>query len=208
MFLESRLIFAVISCLFFLHSRAQITVIEEKRIEHDGSVSSCITPNNKIVTYSILSQKGEDDQIEIRAFDEHFNEEGRFKTSCPEKIIYRAQALSGAGDYYFSLIIDNHRKIHSVIFNTETYEGAKLQVDLVDKFVANGNLDFLGGHSTVCFQNKFFILGTVRKVPCVLVYNMLTGAVPIEKGSFHILFNLIFHIRLYPFYLRNLLIFQ
>jgi hypothetical protein len=156
-------------------SDAQVNVIEEKRIEHEGSVSTSITPDNKIITYSIQSEKGSDDRIEIVSYDEHFNEEGRFTTTCPEKIVYRTSALSGTGDYYFSLIIDKNRKIHSLVFNTEINEGVKLQVDLENKFVPNGNLDVLGGASTVCFQNKFFILGTVKKVPCVLVYNMLTG---------------------------------
>jgi hypothetical protein len=173
--LKQRLIFVLFLFFKLSPSSAQISIVEEKRIEHEGSVSTCITPDNKIITFAIQYEKGEDDQIEFRVFDDHFNEEGQFKTSCPEKINYNTNALSGSGDYYFSFIIDNHRKIHSVAFNTETFEGSKLQVDLVDKFIPNGNLDFLGGHSTVCFQNKFFILGTIKNVPCVLVYNMLTG---------------------------------
>ena len=154
---------------------AQLKIVEEKRIDHEGYVSTSITPEKKIITYSILSEKGAFDQMEIVAYDEHFHEEGRFETQCPEKYIYKTNALSGSGEYYFSLIIDKNRKVHSVVFYAENYEGFKLQVDLVDKFVPNGNLDFLGGTSTVCFQNKFFILGTVKKVPCILVYNMLTG---------------------------------
>jgi len=158
-----------------LAATAQITVVEEKRIEHSGAVSSSITPDNKIITYSILSEKGSDDQIEIVAYDEHFKEEGRFGTKCAEKYIYKTNALSGSGEYYFSLVIDKDRKIHSVVFDTKVYEGTELHVDLDRKFVPNGNLDVLGGISTVCFKNKFFILGTVKKVPCILVYNMLTG---------------------------------
>ena len=154
---------------------AQLKIVEEKRIDHEGSVSTSITPQKKIITYSIRSEKGADDQMEIVSYDEHFQEEGRYETQCPEKYIYKTNALSGSGEYYFSLVIDKNRKVHSVVFNTENHEGFKLQVDLVDKFVPNGNLDFLGGTSTVCFQNKFFILGTVKKVPCILVYNMLTG---------------------------------
>jgi hypothetical protein len=72
-------------------------------------------------------------------------------------------------------MIDKGREIHSVVFNTSTLEGAELHVPLVKKFEPNGNLDFFGGSSTVCFKNKFFILGTVKNVPCILVYNMLTG---------------------------------
>ncbi len=173
--MKQQLIFIFFLFFKLSYSAAQISVVEEKRIEHEGSVSTCITPDNKIITYAIQHEKGEDDQIEFRAFDDHFNEEGRFKTSCPAKINYSTNALSDKGDNYFSFILDNHRKIHSVVFNTETFEGSKLQVDLVDKFILNGNIDFLGGHSTVCFQNKFFILGTIKNVPCVLVYNMLTG---------------------------------
>jgi hypothetical protein len=175
MFLESRLIFAFISCLFFLHSSAQITVVEEKRIEHDGVVASCVTPQNKIITYSLLSEKGSDDQIEIVAYNEHFKEQGRFETKCAEKYLYKTNALSGSGEYYFSLVVDKDKKIHSVVFDTQLFEGTELHVDLEEKFVPNGNLDVLGGLSTVCFKNKFFILGTVKKVPCILVYNMLTG---------------------------------
>jgi len=175
MVLKSRLTVLFISCFIFMHSTAQITVVEERKIEHDGVVSPSITPDNKIITYSILSEKGNDDQIEIVAYDEHFKEEGRFETKCAEKYIYKTNALSGSGEYYFSLVIDKNREIHSVVFNTITFEGTELHVELENKFVPNGNLDLVGGASTVCFQNKFFILGTVKKVPCILVYNMLTG---------------------------------
>lgn len=169
--------FFFLGILFFVlsNSNAQVNIVEEKRIEQEGSVSTCITPDNKIITYSILSERGGDDQMEIVAYDQHFREEGRFETQCPEKYIYKTNTLSGSGEYYFSLVIDKDRKVHSVVFNTENYEGVKIKVDLVDKFIPNGNLDLVGGASTVCFQNKFFILGTVKKVPCILVYNMLTG---------------------------------
>jgi hypothetical protein len=175
MSLKQQLFFVGILFFSLSHLNAQIRVVEEKRLEHEGSVITSITPDNKIITYSIQSDKGSDDRIEIVSFDEHFKEKGRYTTSCPEKIVYRTSALSGTGDYYFSLVIDKNRKIHSLVFNTENNEGAKLQIDLVDKFIPNGNLDFLGGYSTVCFQNKFFVLGTVKRVPCILVYNMLTG---------------------------------
>ena len=173
--MKQQLLFVGILFFTLSYATAQITVVEEKRIEHDGSISSSITPDNKIITYSIVSERGADDRIKIVAYDEQFNEEGRFETKCAEKYIYQSNALSGSGNYYFSLVIDNDRKIHSVVFNTEIYEGVELSVDLENKFVPNGNLDVLGGISTVCFKNKFFILGTVKKVPCILVYNMLTG---------------------------------
>ena len=173
--MKQQLLFVGILFFTLSHTTAQITVVEEKRLEHSGAVSSSITPDNKIITYSILSEKGSDDQIEIVAYDEHFKEEGRFETKCAEKYIYKTNALSGSGEYYFSMVIDKDRKIHSVVFDTEVYEGSELHVDLDRKFVPNGNLDVLGGISTVCFKNKFFILGTVKKVPCILVYNMLTG---------------------------------
>jgi hypothetical protein len=173
--MKQQLLFVGILFFTLSHTTAQITVVEERKIEHDGVVSPSITPDNKIITYSILSEKGSDDQIEIVAYDELFKEEGRFATKCAEKYIYKTNALSGSGEYYFSMVIDKDRKIHSVVFDTEVYEGTELHVDLDRKFVPNGNLDVLGGISTVCFKNKFFILGTVKKVPCILVYNMLTG---------------------------------
>ena len=167
----------LLSILFFAlsYSAAQIQVVEEKKIEHEGAVSASITPSNKIITYSILSEKGSDDQIEIVAYDEHFKEEGKFVTKCTEKDVFRTHSLSGSGDYYFSLIIDKNKTIHSVVFDNRTFEGTQLEVELDEKFEANGNLDVLGGTETVCFKNKFFILGTVKNVPCILVYNMLTG---------------------------------
>ena len=175
MLLKQQLLFIGIFFLALSYSTAQIKVVEEKKIEHNGALSASITPDNKIITYSIVSEKGSDDKIEIVSYDEHFKEEGRFETKCAEKCIYKTNALSGSGDYYFSLVIDKGKKIHSIVFNTEIYEGIELHVDLENKFEPNGNLDVLGGVSTVCFKNKFFILGTVKKVPCILVYNMLTG---------------------------------
>jgi hypothetical protein len=175
MLLKQQLLFIGIFFFTLSYSTAQIKVVEEKKIEHNGSVSTSITPDNKIITYSIVSEKGSDDKIEIVSYDEHFKEEGRFETKFAEKYIYKANTLSGSGDYYFSLVIDKGKKIHSIVFNTEIYEGVELHVDIENKFEPNGNLDVLGGLSTVCFKNKFFILGTVKKVPCILVYNMLTG---------------------------------
>jgi hypothetical protein len=154
---------------------AQVMIVEQKRFEHNGVVSTSVTPNNKLITYSILTEKGKDDQLELVAYSEHLVEEGRFQTKCAEKNIFRTHALSGSGEYYFSMMISKDREIHSVVFNTSTFEGTELYVELEKKFEPHGNLDFLGGGSTACFKNKFFILGTVKNVPCVLVYNMLTG---------------------------------
>lgn len=154
---------------------AQVEVVEQKRFEHNGTVTTSVTPKNKVISYSIISEKGERDQIEIVAYNEELEEEGRFQTKCAEKNIFRTHALSGTGEYYFSLMINKGREIHSVVFNTETFEGTELFVELENKFEPHGNLDFLGGGSTACFKNKFFILGAVRNVPCILVYNMLTG---------------------------------
>ena len=105
MVLKRCLISAFISFFIFSNSTAQIKVVEEKKIEHNGAVSTSITQHNKIITYSIVSEKGSDDKIEIVAYDEHFKEGGRFETKCAEKCIYKTNALSGSGDYYFSLII-------------------------------------------------------------------------------------------------------
>jgi len=165
-------LFLVAPCLC---SFAQVQVVEQKRFEHNGVVSTSVTPNNKVITYSIISERGEDDQLELVAYNEHFEEEGRFQTKCAEKNIFRTHALSGSGEFYFSMMIDKNREIHSVIFNTSTFEGTELYVKLEKKFEPHGNVDFLGGGSTACFKNKFFILGTVKNVPCILVYNMLTG---------------------------------
>jgi len=154
---------------------AQVQVIEQKRFEHDGVVSTSVTPNSKVITYSIISEKGEDQQLEVVAYNEQLEEEGRFQTKCEEKCFFRTHGLSGTGEYYFSMMIEKGRKIHSVVFNTSTFEGKELYVELEKKFEPNGNLDFLGGISTACFKNKFFILGTIKRVPCILVYNMLTG---------------------------------
>ena len=162
----------VLSCM---RSNAQVEVVGQKRFEHDGTVATSVTPNNKVITYSIITEKGEDNQIEIVAYSEQLEEEGRFQATCTEKNIFRTHALSGSGEYYFSLTIDKRREIHSIVFNTNNFEVTELYVDLVKKFEPNGNLDFLGGFSTACFKNKFFILGTVKNVPCILVYNMLTG---------------------------------
>jgi hypothetical protein len=169
------------SCVLFslvlngLFINAQVEVIEQKRFEHVGIVTTSVTPNNKVITYSIITEKGEDDQLEIVAYDERLEEEGRFQTKCAEKNIFRTHALSGTGEFYFSLMIDKGREIHSVVFNTSTFTGTELHVELEKKFEPQGNLGILGGGSTACFKNKFFILGTVKNVPCILVYNMLTG---------------------------------
>lgn len=170
-----RLITCFSLCLVCLNIFAQVQVVGQKRFEHNGVVSTSVTPNNKVITYSIITEKGENDQIEIVAYSEQLEEEGRFQATCAEKNIYRTHALSGSGEYYFSLMIDKGREIHSVVFNTSTFEGTELHVKLEKKFEPHGNLDFLGGGSTACFKNKFFILGTVKNVPCILVYNMLTG---------------------------------
>lgn len=173
--ISGRVLFFLLSLLNHSYVLAQAQVIGQKKIEHDGEVSTSVTPNKKFITYSVVSEKGEDDKVEIVAYNEELIEEGRFQTKCTEKNIYSTHALSGTGEYYFSLIIDKARDIHSVVFNTSTFEGTELHVELEKKFVPNGNLDFLGGVSTACFKNKFFILGTVKNVPCILVYNMLTG---------------------------------
>ena len=158
-----------------LYATSQVEVVQQKRFEHDGIVSSSVTPNNRIITYSIVSEKGKEDLLEIVAYSEQLEEEGRFQTKCAERNIFKTHSLSGNGEYYFSMMIEKGREIHSVVFNTNTFEGTELQVELENKFEPYGNVDFLGGGSTACFKNKFFILGTVKNVPCILVYNMLTG---------------------------------
>jgi hypothetical protein len=158
-----------------LYASAQVEVVKQKRFEHNGAVATSVAPNNKVITYSIISEKGEDDQLEIVAYDEKLEEEGRFQVKCSDRNIFKTHSISGTGEYYFSLMIDKGREIHSVVFNTNTLEGTELRVPLERKFEPNGNLDFFGGSSTRCFKNKFFILGTVKNVPCILVYNMLTG---------------------------------
>ncbi len=72
-------LFLVAPCLC---SSAQVEVVEQKRFEHNGVVSTSVTPNNKVITYSIISERGEDDQLELVAYNEHFEEEGRFQTKC------------------------------------------------------------------------------------------------------------------------------
>ncbi len=173
--IRMRSITCFILCFISRSIFSQVQVVEQMKFEHEGAVITSITPNNKVIAYSIISEKGEDDQLELVAYNEQLQEEGRFQTKCAEKNIFRTHALSGSGEYYFSLMIDKNRQIHSVVFNTSTFEGTELRVELEKKFEPNGNLNFLGGVSTACFKNKFFILGTVRKVPCILVYNMLTG---------------------------------
>ena len=165
-------LFLSIHCLL---ASAQVEVVEQKRFEHEGAVATSVTPSNKVITYSIITQRGQDDQLELVSYNEKLEEEGRFQATCAEKNIFRTHALSGSGEYYFSLMIDKRREIHSIVFNTNNFEVTELYVDLERKFEPNGNQDFLGGVSTACFKNKFFILGTVKKVPCILVYNMLTG---------------------------------
>lgn len=167
------LIFCVLASSMCASS--QVEVVKRVRFEHEGVVATSVTPNNKVITYSIISEKGEDDQLEIVAYDEKLEEEGRFQAKCSERNIFKSHALSGTGEYYFSMMIDNKNTIHSVVFNTSTLEAKELHVPLEKKFEPNGNLDFFGGSSTTCFKNKFFILGTVKNVPCILVYNMLTG---------------------------------
>lgn len=170
-----RILVLVIGLLNCLCICAQVEVVEQKRFEHNGVVSTSVTPNNKVITYSIISEKGKEDLLEIVAYSGQLEEEGRFQTKCAERNIFKTHSLSGNGEYYFSMMIEKGREIHSVVFNTNTFEGTELFVDLEKKFEPNGNLDFLGGYSTACFKNKFFILGTVKNVPCILVYNMLTG---------------------------------
>ena len=70
MLLKQQLLFIGIFFLALSYSTAQIKVVEEKKIEHNGAVSASITPDNKIITYSIVSEKGSDDKIEIVSYDE------------------------------------------------------------------------------------------------------------------------------------------
>ena len=173
--ISGRVLIFLLSLLNHSYVLAQVEVIEQKRFEHEGAVTTSVTPNNKVITYSIITEKGQDDQLELVAYNKNLEQEGRFQTKCADKYIFRTHALSGLGEYYFSMMIDKGKEIHSVVFNTSTFEGTELFVELEKKFEPNGNADFLGGVSTSCFKNKFFILGTVKNVPCILVYNMLTG---------------------------------
>ncbi len=166
------LVFGILSCKYI---SAQVQVVEQKRFEHKGVVTTSVTPNNKIITYSIITERGQENQLELVAYNEKIEEEGRYLAKCSERNVFKTHALSGTGEYYFSMMIDTRKTIHSVVFNTSTFEGTELHVKLEKKFEPNGNLDFLGGVSTACFKNKFFVLGTVKNVPCILVYNMLTG---------------------------------
>lgn len=166
--LKMKILFFVLA-MMPIALKAQITqeIRKEIDVKDNGVDKVIVVGENGLIVHGYVNEKGAPDVLQITAYSTEFEELNTLTREYPKKLAYASSILTQDNAFLYFFYVTKAKEIICLSYNTENYNLTEKSGKLEQAFTPR---------SIRVMKNKLFVMGFVKNIPTLLIYDPSTGS--------------------------------
>lgn len=132
----------------------------------ESNAANVVVVDKGVVAYGYTKQKGAPDILEIVSYSSDLEKLSTKEVDYPDKSVFFSVVVSGKKKQHVQFICLTKKEVHTISYAVEDY-GITQKATALNQAFSPMSVREMGG--------KLFFLGTVKKIPTVMIYDPSSG---------------------------------